>query len=134
MDDVHCGICGHLRVFDDNFYPETHIAFAAANNLPRRFGAFTGEKGVVSGGQVDYKLLAGISTVGFVVALELLHLSYHSKADRSPLLLNAAIVLVMVIAGIALSPSSLTTLLAMAAVFVGYTALDAKRRRAVNST
>ena len=58
MDDVHCGVCAHLRVFDDNFYPETHIAFAAANNLPRRFGAFTGEKGVVTGGQVDLKLLA----------------------------------------------------------------------------
>ena len=82
---------------------------------------------------IDYKLLAGISTVGFVVALELLHLSYHPKAEWRPLLLNAAILFALVIAGIALSPSSLITLLAMAAVFVAYASLDARRRRKVNN-
>ena len=82
---------------------------------------------------VDYKLLAGISTVGFVVALELLHISYHPKGEWGPLLLNAVIVLALVIVGIALSPSSLITLLAMAAVFVAYATLDAKRRGEVNS-
>ena len=81
---------------------------------------------------IDYKLLAGISTVGFVVALELLQHTYHSKAERAPLLRNAAFVIALVIAGIAISPSSLVTLLAMAALFVAYVVLDAARRRDVN--
>jgi low temperature requirement protein LtrA len=77
---------------------------------------------------IDYKLLAGISTVGFVVALELLQHTYHSKAERTPLLRNAAVVIALVIVGIAISPSSLVTLLAMAALFVAYVVLDAARR------
>ena len=82
---------------------------------------------------INYKLLAGVSTVGFVVALELLHHSYHSTAERTPLLRNAAIVIVLVIAGITLSPSSLITLLVMAAVFVAYALLDAARRSKVDT-
>lgn len=82
---------------------------------------------------IDYKLLAGISTVGFVVALELLQHTYHSKSERAPLLRNAAFVVALVIAVIAISPSSLITLLAMAAVFVAYAALDEVRRREVNN-
>jgi len=80
---------------------------------------------------ISYKLLAGISTVGFVVALELLQHTYHSKSERLPLLRNAAFVIVLVIAVIAISPSILITLLAIAAVFVAYAALDAARRREV---
>ena len=83
---------------------------------------------------IDYKLLAGISTVGFVVALQLLHHSYHSAAERALLFRNAAIVIVLVVAGIALSPSSLVTLLVMAALFVAYAALDAARRHDVCET
>lgn len=80
----------------------------------------------------DYKLLAGISTVGFVVALELLHHSYHTTAERTPLLRNAAIVIALVIAGITLSPSSQITLLVMAVIFVAYALLDAARRNEAN--
>ncbi len=82
---------------------------------------------------VDYKLLAGISAVGFVVALELLQHTYHSNSERAPLLRNAAFVIALVIAGIAISPSSLITLLVMATVFVAYAALDGVRRREVNN-
>jgi low temperature requirement protein LtrA len=82
---------------------------------------------------IDYKLLAGISTVGFVIALELLQYSYHSKSERVPLLRNAALVIALVIAVIAISPSSLITLLAMATIFVAYAALDAARRREVKN-
>ena len=82
---------------------------------------------------IDYKLLAGISTVGFAVALELLQHTYHSKAERIPLLRNAAFVIALVIAVIAISPSSLITLLAMAAIFVAYAVLDAVRRREVSN-
>ena len=78
---------------------------------------------------IDYKLLAGISTVGFVVALEFLQRTYHSKAERGPLLRNAAVVIALVIIGIAISPSSLIALLATAAMFVAYAVLDAVRRR-----
>jgi low temperature requirement protein LtrA len=81
---------------------------------------------------IDYKLLAGISTVGFVVALELLQHTYHSKAERTPLLRNAAFVIVLAIVGVTISPSSLITVLAMAALFVAYVALDAARRRKVS--
>jgi low temperature requirement protein LtrA len=77
----------------------------------------------------EYKILAGGSTVGFVVALELLHLTYHRKVERGPLLRNAAILFALVIGATVLSPSSLISLLAMAAIFVAYAVRDAARRR-----
>jgi len=77
----------------------------------------------------DYKWLAGVSTVVFVIALEWLHLTYYPKTERRQLLRNGVALLCVVIVAIWLSPSIEVTILSLAAIFVIYTVNDAIRRR-----
>jgi low temperature requirement protein LtrA len=76
----------------------------------------------------DYKLLAGSSTILFVIALELLHLNYHHKSERGAVLRNGVILLGAVGLATWLSPSHQVILLALAVIFVGYAINDAIRR------
>jgi low temperature requirement protein LtrA len=77
---------------------------------------------------IDYKLLAGMATLVFLIALELLHLIYHPKTERAQVIRNGAIVLALVLAVLLLSPTHLVTILAITAIFVAYTSADAVRR------
>ena len=82
---------------------------------------------------LDYKMLAGVSTIGFVVSLEILHVTYHRKSERRPLIVTGLVLFTLAAAGIALSPTSLITLFVIAGVFVCYAVVDAIRRDASSS-
>lgn len=79
----------------------------------------------------DYKLLAGLGTVGFLMALQLLLLAYHPKTERGTLLRNAVIAFGLIAAALGLAPTNLTLLLAMAGIFVIQAVIDARRRQAL---
>lgn len=76
----------------------------------------------------EYKWLVGASTVMFVIALEWLHLTYHQKIERGAVLRHGAALLSLVIGAIWISPSSLVIVVLIAAIFVAYAVVDAKRR------
>ena len=80
---------------------------------------------------IDYKLLVGLSTAVFLIALQLLLQIYHQKTERGPLLRNAAITFVLTVAALAVAPTNLTMLLAMSGIFVIHAVTDARRRRAL---
>lgn len=79
----------------------------------------------------DYKLLVGLSTAVFLIALQLLLQIYHPKAERAPLLRNAVITLLLSLAALALVPTNVTVLLAMTGVFLIHAISDVRRQRAI---
>jgi low temperature requirement protein LtrA len=76
----------------------------------------------------DYKLLAGTSTVCFMLALQLLHFAYHPLEIRRALLTNAGTFYVLLAMLLLIAPTVLTVMLGLSALFVVYALGDAVKR------
>lgn len=76
----------------------------------------------------DFKLLAGVSTIVFVIALELLHVTYHRKIERNAVIRRGAALLFVFVGVLWISSSSLVAVVLIAALFSAYAVVDARRR------
>jgi low temperature requirement protein LtrA len=72
----------------------------------------------------DYKLLAGSSTVCFMLALQLLQLIHRPKENRRRLLTNASIFYALVTILLLIAPTVLIVILSLCVTFIAYTLAD----------
>lgn len=70
----------------------------------------------------------------FVIALELLHLTYHPQTERGAVLRHGAALLCFVLIALWVSPSSLALIVLTAVLFGANTVTDARRRHMSDRT